>query len=202
MKGAKAGIAAARSASSRRIAADLPPSSKVTRAIRSAAVTPICRPADTLPVKLILSTSSDAVRYALSARSAVMTLMAPLGRPASAAHSATMRPSIGLSTGDLRIQVQPAARAASNLWAMIGNVAFQGAIRAPFVTRGHRRPSVYRVHASHGRCAGDVDHVWGTRCGWFTCAEGSGRRLKWTERISIAGAARTTGIAAAAREWL
>ena len=54
--GASAGITASRSASSRMIAADLPPSSSEQRLICSPQIAPIRLPARVLPVKLILST--------------------------------------------------------------------------------------------------------------------------------------------------
>src|SRR5690606_12287503 len=55
--GRSAGTTVSTSASSRMIAADLPPSSRVTRAIRSAQAAMIFLPAAELPVKATLSTS-------------------------------------------------------------------------------------------------------------------------------------------------
>ena len=80
--------APARSASSRITAADLPPSSRVQRAIRSPQIEAIRRPAAVDPVKVILSTRRSRTSSSETSRSAVTTLSTPAGRPTASAASA------------------------------------------------------------------------------------------------------------------
>ena len=81
--------AASMSMSSRITAADLPPSSRVQRAIRSPQIDAIRRPAAVDPVKVILSTRGSRTSSSDTSRSAVTTLSTPGGRPAASAASAT-----------------------------------------------------------------------------------------------------------------
>src|SRR5213595_564023 len=73
---------AARSASSRMIAADLPPSSRVTRLSCWPQTVAMDRPAAVEPVKETLSTSLCATRYAPTSRPAGTMLTTPSGTPA------------------------------------------------------------------------------------------------------------------------
>ncbi len=84
---ASACAVAAMSASSRMTAADLPPSSSVTRAIRSPQIEAIRRPAAVEPVKVILSTRGSRTSSSETSRSAQITLSTPGGRPAASAAS-------------------------------------------------------------------------------------------------------------------
>ena len=68
------------SASSRMTAADLPPSSRVHRAIRSPQMEAIRRPAAVDPVKVILSTRGSRTSSSETSRSAVTTLRTPAGQ--------------------------------------------------------------------------------------------------------------------------
>lgn len=82
--------AVATSASGRTTAADLPPSSRVTR-VRLRAATSITRlPAATEPVKETLSMPGCPTRYSLTSRSAGRIDSTPSGSPASRAMSARM----------------------------------------------------------------------------------------------------------------
>ena len=76
------------SMSSRITAADLPPSSRVQRAIRSPQIEAIRRPAAVDPVKVILSTRGSRTSNSETSRSAVSTLSTPGGSPAASAASA------------------------------------------------------------------------------------------------------------------
>ena len=77
------------SMSSRITAADLPPSSRVQRAMRSPQSEAIRRPAAVDPVKVILSTRGSRTSSSDTSRSAVTTLSTPGGRPTASAASAT-----------------------------------------------------------------------------------------------------------------
>ena len=96
-------------------AADLPPSSRVQRAIRSPQSEAIRRPAAVEPVKVILSTRGSRTSSSDTSRSAVTTLRTPGGSPISSATSATRYPSPGASGDDLRITVQPAMQGGGDL---------------------------------------------------------------------------------------
>ena len=75
--------------SSRMTAADLPPSSRVQRAIRSPQMEAMRRPAAVEPVKVILSTRGSRTSSSETSRSAVTTLSTPAGRPTASAASAS-----------------------------------------------------------------------------------------------------------------
>ena len=103
------------STSSRMTAADLPPSSRVQRAIRSPQIEAMRRPAAVEPVKEILSTRGSRTSSSDTSRSAVTTLSTPAGRPTASATSARMYPSPGASGEAFRTTVHPASSAGRGL---------------------------------------------------------------------------------------
>ena len=82
-------MVAARSASSSTIAADLPPSSRLTRLSCSPHTAAILRPAAVEPVKATLSTPGCATRCSPTSRPAATMLTTPAGTPASCSSSAS-----------------------------------------------------------------------------------------------------------------
>ena len=85
-----AGTAVSRSASSKTMLGDFPPSSSETRVMLGAACCRMLTPVSVSPVKAILSTPGwPASALPVVAPGPVMTLSTPLGRPASS----TIRPS-------------------------------------------------------------------------------------------------------------
>lgn len=76
------------SPSSRKMAADLPPSSRVQRRIRRPHSAPMIRPAAVDPVKAILSTREWETSEALASLPARTTFSTPAGSSASTAASA------------------------------------------------------------------------------------------------------------------
>ncbi len=78
----------ARSASSSTIAADLPPSSRLTRLSCSPQTEAILRPAAVEPVKATLSMPGCATRCSPTSRPAATMLTTPFGQPASRSSSA------------------------------------------------------------------------------------------------------------------
>ncbi|CAM5322397.1 hypothetical protein SANTM175S_09194 [Streptomyces antimycoticus] len=99
------------SASGRMIAADLPPSSRLTRLNCSPAIAAMRRPARVEPVKAILSTSLCDTRYSLVSRSAGRTLITPSGRP-TCSRSSARKPMLREFSGEtLRTTELPATRA-------------------------------------------------------------------------------------------
>jgi len=68
-------------------AADLPPSSRVQRAIRSPQIEAIFRPAAVDPVNVILSARGSRTSSSETSRSAVTTLSTPGGSPTASAAS-------------------------------------------------------------------------------------------------------------------
>ena len=131
----KAGPAAngatwSRSASSSRIAADFPPSSRCTRFRVGAAAAMMRLPVATLPVKLILSTNGLSTSLAPSSgRSPVTTLNTPAGRSHSSIASAINRSISGAYGDGLITMVQPAARAGPIFWTVTKNGKFQVGMR-------------------------------------------------------------------------
>ncbi len=133
--------AASRSASGRTTAADLPPSSSVTR-VRWRAATSITRlPAATEPVKATLSTPGCPTRYSLTSRSAGRTDSTPSGSPASRAMSARMYESSGASGDGLRMTVDPVSSAGASLAAATNCGTFHGMTAATTPT-GSRRTRI------------------------------------------------------------
>ena len=84
------GMVAARSASSRMIAADLPPSSSVQRLSSSPQMAPTLRPAAVEPVKPTLSTPGWRTRYSPTSRPAGRIDTMPLGSSISSRISPRM----------------------------------------------------------------------------------------------------------------
>ena len=138
--GSRFGSVAPRSASSRMIAADFPPSSSVQRLSRSPHRPPIRLPAADEPVNEILSTPGWVTRCSPTSRPAGTTDSTPSGSPASAKISASRKASSGVSGAGLNTTVQPAASAGASLAEAMKSGTFHGAI-APttptgsFVTR-------------------------------------------------------------------
>src|SRR3984893_8795904 len=128
-------IEAARSASSRIIAADLPPSSRVTGRSSRPHASAIQRPAALEPVNETLSTPGGSTRYAPTYRPPGTPLSTPSGRPAAAAASATRNASSTVSSAGLRTMVQPEANAGAILRNEIDCGTFQGTI-APTTPMG------------------------------------------------------------------
>ena len=87
--GSIVGSTRSRSMSSQTMPADLPPSSSVTRAIRSPQSDITRRPAAVEPVKETLSTSRWRTRCSPTSRLAGRTLITPSGRPAASSASAS-----------------------------------------------------------------------------------------------------------------
>ena len=121
-----------RSASSRTMAADLPPSSRNTRVRLSDAAAMTLRPVAVEPVKETTSTRGSAVSAAPTWWSEeVMTLNTPGGMSVS---STTRRPSAvavhGVSGAGLSTTVQPAARAGATLARLICIGKFHGVMAA------------------------------------------------------------------------
>src|SRR5258706_12785554 len=96
-------------------AADLPPSSSVHRAMRSAHKEAMRLPAALEPVKLILSTPGCRTSASDACRWAVTTLRTPGGKPTDPAISATMYAAPGASGDALIITVQPVSNAGATL---------------------------------------------------------------------------------------
>ena len=137
--------AEATSASSRTIAADLPPSSRKTFFSVGAAAAMMARPVAVDPVKETMSTrGSEVSRAATSLDRGVTTLSTPAGM---SVRSATRRPSSaathGVSGAGFSTTVQPAARAGPILARLIWVGTFHGEIAATTPT-GSRR-TVRRV---------------------------------------------------------
>ncbi len=104
--------AASRSASGKMIDGLLPPSSRLTRFTRAAALPWIARPVAFEPVNVIASTSGCATSAAPTASPVPWTtLNTPAGIPASIASSATTTAVIGVCSAGLRTTLLPAQRA-------------------------------------------------------------------------------------------
>src|SRR5690242_2907427 len=144
---------AATSASGRTTAADLPPSSSVTR-VRLRAATSITRlPAGTEPVKETLSTPGWPTRYSLTSRSAGRIDRTPSGRPASLAISPSRYASSGDSGDGFSTTVQPASSAGASLAAATNCGTFQGTTAATTPTGSRRTrigPSTPSLRSSYG----------------------------------------------------
>ena len=97
-------------------AADLPPSSRVQRAIRSPQSEAMRRPAAVEPVNAILSTRGSRTSSSETSRSAVTTLSTPGGSPTASATSASRYAAAGrLGRRLQRSTVQPASSAGAIL---------------------------------------------------------------------------------------
>src|SRR5699024_11196980 len=123
------GIAFDKSASGKMIFGDLPPNSRVTRFIVSAAVFIIDLPTGVDPVKAILFTKGCSTRGCPAVESNPGTmLITPSGKPASVANLAKYKAVSGVLSAGLRITVQPVAKDAPNFHAAINNGKFHGII--------------------------------------------------------------------------
>ena len=143
------------SASSRMTAADLPPSSRVTRAIRSPQIEAMRRPAAVDPVKVILSTRGSRTSSSETSRSAQSTLSTPGGSPTASAASEMMYPSPGASGDVFSTTVQPAISAGASFIEMSPIGAFHGMI-APTTPTGSlttspKPPRAGRTGRSHSK---------------------------------------------------
>ena len=107
-------MVAARSASSRMMAADLPPSSRLTRFSCSPQIEAMVRPAAVEPVKAILSTPWWRTRCSPTSRPAGITLTTPFGMPASSSSSAMSMASSGVSGDGLITMVEPDSSAGAS----------------------------------------------------------------------------------------
>ena len=143
------GTTVARSASSRAIAADLPPSSRDTGLTCSPHRLMIRLPAAVDPVNATLSAPGWVTRCSPTSRPPGTTLTTPAGTPASSRASARMKLLSGASGGGLITTVQPAASAGAVFQAARVTGAFQGTIAATtptgsLVTRPARSPATTR----------------------------------------------------------
>ena len=115
------GTAVSRSASSRMIAADLPPSSSTQRLTCAPQTSPIFLPTSVEPVNVTMSTSGWATRRSDASRVAATMLITPGGNPASVTRSAIANSVSGSGSGALTTAVQPATIAGAIFWAMPGS---------------------------------------------------------------------------------
>jgi hypothetical protein len=131
--------ALARSASSKMMLGDLPPSSSETRARWSAAPRITDCPVAEEPVKAILATSGwrTSAAPAPSPRP-VTTLTTPSGKPASSITAASSRVEAGETSDGLTTTVLPAASAGHSFHSSSRTGEFQGAM-APTTPSGSRR---------------------------------------------------------------
>ncbi|SHS50881.1 Uncharacterised protein [Mycobacteroides abscessus subsp. abscessus] len=136
------GSAAARSASSSTMAADLPPSSSVTFLRFFAAISAISLPTAVLPVKLNTSTSGLLVSARPVSAPPGTTDSTPSGTPASANTSARMKLDSGVSAAGLSTTVQPARNAGPILLSARNSGTFQAAMAAT-TPAGSRVTSVW-----------------------------------------------------------
>ena len=113
--GMSPGIVVERSASSRMIAADLPPSSRVQRLSCSPQSAAIFLPATVDPVNEILSTSGWVTMCSPTSRPACTMLSTPAGSPASCTASASRYALSGVSGAGFSTTVEPDASAGREL---------------------------------------------------------------------------------------
>ena len=133
--GSRVGMVVARSASSRMMAAHLPPSSSVQRFRRSPQSPPMRLPPTPDPVKEILSTPGCVTRCSLTSRPAGIDGEHALGQPGSAKISASRKASNGVSGAGLYTTVQPATSDGASLAAAMKSGTFHGAM-APTTPTG------------------------------------------------------------------
>jgi hypothetical protein len=126
----RTGRTASTSASSRTIAADLPPSSSTHGLISAPHALPICLPTSTEPVKLTMSTSGCVTSRSEASRFAATMLITPGGKPASVTRSAIANSDSGSGSGALTTTVQPATSAGAVFCAMPGSGKLNAVIAA------------------------------------------------------------------------
>jgi hypothetical protein len=117
-----------RSASSKTMKGDLPPSSRLTRFPVPAVAERMMRPTSVEPVNAILSTSGWATRAAPVRPSPVTTFKTPAGSPASRESSAKRSAVRGVNSAGFRTTVFPVASAGATFHASISMGKFQGMI--------------------------------------------------------------------------
>ena len=141
--------AVSKSASSRMMLADLPPSSWATRLTVGAAFCATRTPARVEPVKDIMSTSGCWLSAVPTPGPSPLTrLNTPAGTPAASRISAKIIASNGAISLGLSTIVQPAARAGATLTAIWFIGQFQGVIR-PQTPMGSLTISVVRLRSSN-----------------------------------------------------
>ena len=136
------GSVESRSASSRMMAADLPPSSSVHGLSFSAAILAISLPTALDPVKVNLSISGLAVSARPVSGPPGTTDSTPSGSPASAKISAIANNDSGVSAAGLTTMVQPASSAGPSLLAARKNGTFH-AVTAATTPIGSRTTIVW-----------------------------------------------------------
>ena len=153
-------MVAAMSASSRMMAADLPPSSRLTRLSCSPQMDAMVRPAAVEPVKAILSTPGWRTRCSPTSRPAGITLTTPFGMPASSSSSAMSRASSGVSGEGLMTIVEPESSAGASFDIVTNCGTFHGTIAPTTPTPSERTitgvPSMPVRSSSHGYCCASV----------------------------------------------
>ena len=128
----------ARSASSRTMAADLPPSSRLTRFSCSPQIEAMVRPAAVEPVKAILSTPGWRTRCSPTSRPAGITDTTPFGMPASSISSAMRMASSGVSGDGLMTMVEPDSSAGASFDIVTNCGTFHGTIAPTTPTPSER----------------------------------------------------------------
>ena len=134
-------MVAARSASSRMIAADLPPSSRLTRLSCSPQIDAMVRPAAVEPVKAILSTPLWRTRCSPTSRPAGITLTTPFGMPACSSSSAMSMASSGVSGEGLITIVEPVSKAGASFDIVTNWGTFHGTMAPTTPTPSERTTS-------------------------------------------------------------
>ncbi len=139
-----------KSASSRMMLADLPPSSWLTRFTVGAARLATSMPARVEPVNEIMSRSGCALIAApTSGPSPLTRLKTPFGTPASCRISAKISAEVGVYSDGFSTMVQPAASAGATLQAIWFMGQFQGVIM-PTTPTGSRRMTAVASRSSKG----------------------------------------------------
>ena len=127
-----------RSAPSRMMFGDLPPSSWLTRLTVGAARLATSMPARVEPVNEIMSMSGCSLMAApTSGPRPLIRLNTPFGTPASCRISAKISAEVGVNSEGFRIMVQPAASAGATLQAIWFSGQFHGVIM-PMTPTGSR----------------------------------------------------------------
>src|SRR6218665_1556553 len=119
-------LAWAKSASGNTIFADLPPTSRVTCAMRRAARTPTARPASTPPVKAILATPQWSMSASAVSRPPVTTFRTPRGNPICSANLPASMIDAELTSAGLMTTVLPAASAGATALVVRKSGEFHG----------------------------------------------------------------------------
>jgi hypothetical protein len=181
-------ITLAKSASSRMMFADLPPSSCATRLTVGAAARATSTPARVEPVNDTMSTSGWAESAAPTpAPSPLTRLNTPAGTPASSRISVKMIAFSGATSDGLSTIVQPAASAGATLQAIWLIGQFHGVISAHTPT-GSRTTSVVPISCSNSKSASILRAVvkWAMPAvAWARLAIHSGAPISWLMTSAI-----------------